>query len=580
MKCLALLACGLLVACGAGSADGVDTDGGPGDAPPGCVVGISHEVLPPFASPTTIVRAVANVQNSPGQHQYDWFLSFEGGPNQTPMSASIDGSQVEFPATAQGTYRVRFRIEDPNCEEASTNIEVRNPGNQTTVLRVHVVAPPELERPPIDKQVLVEGGATDLIDDLQLAAGVPTTGTVVFAGSPVRAYLKFMPAVGADAVVETYSDFAGGYSTLLRGENHTVLVIPTEQDISPQLVAWSPGQTTLQLAAGVPISGTVLGPQSAPLANATVQVTVDGVPSTTGSTDALGQFSLLVPTATGNVRFEITPPSSVGLPKLVAEATQYTITSGMTVTYAAGLAVTRDLAATVIQRPGTGVLSNAVVTVVGTLPDAGTLTGGLVAVGEVRATALTNDSGVMPTLRVPAAALHAVVFPDATGDHAVTAIDLTASVPATINAAAMVTKATQLTSSTGTALVGAVLDAVPDGPARLAGVHTIRRVAGASGNLTIDLAPGGTYDLRLSDPNGNRGALAVVEDRTTANLAAVNALSKATKVQGTVTGGSAIPGAIVQFLCASCTGIDRSRPVAEGVTGIDGKFSLAVPDPN
>lgn len=581
MRALALL---LFAACGAGGLDSPSVDSGPGDALPGCVTGISHEVSPPFAAPGTVVRAAANVQNSPGQHTFQWFLSFNGGPNQTPASASIDNSQVEFLAEAAGVYRVRYRVEDPNCAEASEEIDVNEPGVGTTVFRVHVVAPPDAGRPPLTKLVPVEGGSADLVDDVQLAAGVTASGTVRFQGSMVAAYLKFIPTLGSDAIVETYSDGSGTYSAEVRGENHNVLVVPTDPNITPQLVAWAPGVTTLDLQQGIPVVGSVTSPQGTPLANTTVQLTIDGVPSTVGITSGTGDFSLFAPASSGKVRFEITPPASLGLPRLVAEGSQFSVASNLVIQYAAGLATTRDLAGTTVQRAG--VLANATIAIVGTLAAAGTVTGNtsLTAVGEARFTAVTNNSGVLPTLRVPAKPLDAVIFPAAPGDHAVTAIDLTTAVPTTITAAATIVKSTQLTGSTGTGLAGAIFDAVPTGSLALAGAPTIRRVAGPNGNLTIPLAPNATYTVRLSDPNGNgtRGALAKLLNQTTANLPASLALTKSTKVTGLVVGSTAIPGAIVQFLCSevACTGIDRSRPIAEGVTGIDGSFSLAVPDPN
>ncbi len=581
MRALALL---LVTGCGGAGDLSPSADGGPGDAPPSCVTGISHEVSPPFAAAGTVVRAAANVQNSPGQHTFQWFLSFNNGPNQTPAPASIDNSQVEFPADAAGVYRVRYRVEDPNCAEASEEIDVNEPGVGTTVFRVHVVAPPAADRPPITKLVPVEGGSADLVDDVQLAAGVTASGSVRFQGSAIAAYLKFIPSLGSDAVVETYSDGSGTYSANVRGESHDVLVVPVDPTISPQLVAWSPGVTTFDLQQGVPVVGSVLSPQGTALANTTVQLTIDGVPSTVGITTSTGDFSLFAPASTGKVRFEITPPASLGLPRLVAEGTQFSVASNLVIQYAAGLATTRDLAGTTVQRAGA--LPNATVAIVGTLPAAGTVTGSssLTAVGEARFTAVTNASGVLPTLRVPAKPLDAVIFPTAPGDHAVTAIDLTTAVPTTISAAATITKSTQLTSSTGTGLAGAILDAVPTGSLALAGAPSIRRVAGTNGNLTIALAPNATYTVRLSDPNGNgtRGALAKLPNQTTVNLPASVALTKSTKVTGVVIGSTAIPGAVVQFLCSevACAGIDRSRPIAEGVTGVDGTFSLAVPDPN
>ncbi|MBA2544301.1 MAG: carboxypeptidase regulatory-like domain-containing protein, partial [Deltaproteobacteria bacterium] len=314
-RALVLSVC--LGACG-GAADGVSDPDAPTANP--CQVSISYEALPPFASPDTVVRAIANVTNSEGQHTYDWFLSFNGGSNMTPASASPDNSAVEFPATADGVYRVRFRIEDANCPEASQDIDINGPGVGTTAFRIRVVAPPDVDRPPLDKQVVVEGGDQDLLDDdVQLGPAVDASGTVTLGGTPVAGYLKFMPGVGADAVVETYANAVGQFSARLRAETHQVLVIPTTPDVPPQLVTFLAGQTSLALQAGTQVSGTVRDPQNVAIANATVQLSIGGVPSTIGTTDSTGAFSLVAPPATGLVRFEITAPAALGLPRLIGE---------------------------------------------------------------------------------------------------------------------------------------------------------------------------------------------------------------------------------------------------------------------
>jgi hypothetical protein len=568
-----------LAACGAGGADSPNVDGNTGDGPTGCVVGIDYEPVTPIAVEGAVIRATASVQNSPGLHTYQWFLSKDGGPNMTPDSVNLDNSMVQFPVESEGIYRVRFRIEDPNCEEASVNIDVNGQGVGVTNLRAHVVAPPSENRPPLDKVVEVEGGDSELIEDLQLAQATLAGGTVTLGGTPVAAYLKFMPTASAEAAVETYSNALGDYAVQVRPEPHDVLVIPTTPNVAPQLASWSPGQSTIVLQDGTQVTGTVRDPANAAIANATVQLSIAGIPSTIATTDGAGLFTLLAPPSPGTIRFEVTPPPATGLPRLVAESNQFTIAGAVTVRYAAAL-TTRDLANTEVRRGSP--LPNATVTLVGTLADAGTITAGtaVAATGEARFTAVTNGSGDLPAMRAPAAPLVAVIFPGAAGDHAVTSIDLTTAVPATINAAATIERTATLTSSTGTALPGAVLDAVPRSALALAGAPTIRRTAGANGLVSIDLAPNALYDLRLTDPNGNRGALRVIENTTNASVTGSLALTKATQVQGLVIGAAPIPGAIVQFLCVQCTGLERSRPIAEGVTGIDGRFQLAVPDPD
>ncbi|HET7501429.1 MAG TPA: hypothetical protein VFK02_10515, partial [Kofleriaceae bacterium] len=58
-------------------------------------------------------------------------------------------------------------------------------------------------------------------------------------------------------------------------------------------------------------------------------------------------------------------------------------------------------------------------------------------------------------------------------------------------------------------------------------------------------------------------------------------LPPAIRVLGTVKLGGTQPlgGAAIQFLCDACTGLERERPIAEGVSDMAGRFSLAVPDP-
>jgi len=571
------------VACGAGGDGTPSVDGNPTtDAPTGCTVGITYMPTTPIAAPGTVIRAVAHVDGSTGLHTFTWFLSINNGPNMTPESALPDNSEVMFPATMDALYRVRFRIEDPNCAEASEDIDVNAPGVGEVEMRVHVVAPPIEHRPVVDKSVIVQGGANDLIDDVQLAQVPPLDGHVLLGGTGIPAYLKFMPGGTPDAAVEAFSDGTGSFHIEVRNETHTVLVVPASQNFPPQLVNWT-GQTTLDLATGIPITGTVRDPANAAIANAKVQLVIGGLPSTIGTTDSGGTFvvAAMPPAVGANVRVEVSPPATTGLPRLVAESSLLDVSQSVAVRYSASVS-TRDLANTVVQRSAP--LANADVSIVGPIPSVGTVTAGAAvsADGEARFSAKTNGSGALPTLRVPATQLFAVVFPaGAIGDHAVTPIDLTTAVPATITAAATTAKTTRISNAADTTgLGGSVLDAVPLGPLALAGAPTIRKTATSTGQVTIGLASNATYELRFSDPNGNRGALRVLSDATTADVAATTPLLDPTRVTGKVIGGSPIAGAIVQFLCAQCTGLARDRPIAEGLTGVDGRFSLAVPNPN
>jgi hypothetical protein len=59
-------------------------------------------------------------------------------------------------------------------------------------------------------------------------------------------------------------------------------------------------------------------------------------------------------------------------------------------------------------------------------------------------------------------------------------------------------------------------------------------------------------------------------------------LPKALTITGKVTASATtnpLIGASIQILCASCTGVDASRPIAQTATDAYSTYRLAVPDP-
>jgi hypothetical protein len=68
---------------------------------------------------------------------------------------------------------------------------------------------------------------------------------------------------------------------------------------------------------------------------------------------------------------------------------------------------------------------------------------------------------------------------------------------------------------------------------------------------------------------------------TPGGVPAIVHMPAATLVSGdiAVNGLGASAGALVQVLCATCTGIDRTRPLAEVTTDGAGHYVFAVPDP-
>ncbi|MEO8706521.1 MAG: hypothetical protein ABI867_41230 [Kofleriaceae bacterium] len=576
----------VLAACGGanGAGDDDDSDAMPTpDAPGACETGILPFPLSPVAGAGNSVRLQAEVRNAPGVQTFQWNLM--NGATPYPFEiGSLDGDVITFAIPTQITLDAFMRVSVPGglfCPEAHQQIVVRVPNAMQEDFRIRVVAPAGTNRPPIDEHVLVTSGLESPLDDVQLDGGIDFHGTVTNGASPIPAYLKFMPDTGKEAVVEAFADSAGAFDALLRNEPHDVLVIPVSSTLAPRIVRWMPGQTQLAVDAGTAISGTVRDGANAAIAGAKVQLTVNGVLSTLDTTDAAGAFTVrAVPIAGATVVIDVVPPPSTGLPRLLASSTFNLAQQPIAVKL--NTVTIRDLAGSVVRRAGVAV-PNAQVSIVGAVTGVGTVTTAagspVTSDGEVRVTVTANASGVLPALKVPAKALQQVVEVTA-GEFSTAAIDLTAGVPASINAPAMGTVATVIRDPSNTPIAGAVLDAIPLGALALANAPVIHVVSGAGGTISTSFAVGGQYDVRFSDPGHRGGRRKVPGVSTIASLdGTTHSLEPRTLVKALVKGAAPIANASVQLLCGSCTGLERSRPIAEGLTGIDGKFSLAVPEP-
>jgi hypothetical protein len=578
----------LAAACGGGDLNGADDDDGGGtpDGGIGCSAFISFEPDTPVASPTAQVRANAGVQGAPGVLSYTWSVSF-GGAAVAHAPAQADGSAITFPAIAPGVYVVQLDVGAVvACPTVQVQLNVLAPGAKQTELRLRITPPPSANVPPFERIVPVKGGANASLGTIALEPGLTATATVQSGSTAVPAYLRLMPVAAREAAVEAFATAPGGFVARVLSQPHDVLVVPTAPGYAPRLVRnWFPTTPTIDLGTGTAVTGLVRGPGGAPLAGAKVQLKIGEVPSTLATTSATGAFSVLVEPVPGAViAVDVTPPDGSGLPRLLAQsATLFDLAQPFQIDYAPALAL-RDLGGATVRRAGAPV-AGARVIVVGTLAAIGTVTAGAApasAAGAVRIAATANGAGVLPPTLAPARALAAVVEA-APNDHAVTAIDLTSAPPASIDAPPALPIATQLRRPDGTPLADAVLDAVPAGALALAGVTSVVRArSGTGGQLSASLAAGGRYDLRVHDPVRARGAPLLALDVAAQAVAASYTLRPALTVTGQlVLQGSPTPfgGAAVQFLCSSCTGLERSRPIAEGTSLPDGRFTLAVPDP-
>ena len=571
-RCVLALA---LIGC-AGGADNANKasalDASNGADAGGCSNALIFE--PAFPVAGDHIKVTAQVFG-PGVIDYVWMV--DGVPN-TNYESVTDHSAIGFDAPTADSHTVSVQIlGSSGCSFAQQTISVMNPNGTLVMYRVRLT-PPAALAPPQETLIQVHGGQNS-DRPFAIDPGAVLSGSVT-AGAAIPAYVKLTPVLGPAFDLVT----TGTFMTHLQLQAHTVLVIPQNNALAPRLFTWMPGMgpNAFPVDAGTPVSGTVLDRGGAPLANAQVQLEQLGVPSTIATTAANGTFTAHHTfDATDPITVTITPPATSGLARLTATAA-FDLTKSIQVSYAASPA-TCNLAGTPVTR-ATAPQANAMVTVVGALAGtAGTVATGTTsanATGMVHVAAVASGAGTLPATLVPRAPLSAVIEV-AAGDFAVAALDTSACTAQALDAPAPIVAAGKIENATATALAGARVEAMPIGALALANLIPVEATSDAGGNYALSLAAGAHYALHFFDPGG-RGAPHDFPDETAAGVPVEALLNSAIAISGLVTVigfPNPVANASVQILCASCTGVAASQPIAETATDTTGEYRIAVPDP-
>lgn len=583
-RVLVLLA---LTAC-AGGADygngGVDAN--PGDAGASADAGFGCALLfdpiEPVASSILPVRAYTSLTGVDNFTTFMWTVEFGGNPV-TYTQEQADNSQIGFFAPTAGPYLVTVVVTGSRSCYDQRTLNVSVPGANADVFRLRTVPAPNIA-PPQETFIQVKGGA-DLNRAIALDSGIAVAGMVKnsVTNAAVPAYLKFMPTSMPTAFTEVFAPSSGMYSLRLLPLNHDVLVIPDPSitGVAPRLVPWTavPFTTELLVRPGTVVTGTVHGPSGAGFGGAKVQLYANNVPSTLATTAADGSFSVRTdfPMGATNITVKVTPGGTSGLPRLEATST-FNLGQPINVNYAASLA-TCDLGNTPVRRGATN-QPNAQVTVVGSLAMVAGTISGVNATNTVVASATADGTGKMPSLLVPRGTLTAVTKLSMT-DHAASALDTSACNVASIDAPAMTAVNGTTKNPAMTAISGIRIEAEASGMLALAGVPPIQITSAANGTFALPLAGGGRYNVRFADPQ-QRVAPLVVNDVAPLGVPTNALMPKALTISGEVSvvnNSNAVIGASVQLLCATCSGLDITRPIAETATDTVSRYRLAVPDP-
>ena len=582
---LGVLVLGLSLSACAGNADNGNnnddnaTDGSSTSDAAGCSVYLQFDPPEPQVGVNPELRAIAQ-SGSSGIADYTWEVSREGVVVAYEYAQPDTHQQIRFPIPVAGVYRVHVDV--TNCNSNDAFITVATPMAASADYRLRVLPPPSLALPPSETLLRVYGGG-DATTSVQLSPGLETTLSVRDGSTPVPAYLQLEPVGVTGAITEAFTGGTGDATAHLLPQQYSVLVVPVSQSLAPVRVpAWSAtAHPILAVSAGRAVTGTVRAPDGSPVAGASVQLLLDGVPTTYALTSSTGAFTVRAAAAAAvDVAIAVTAPAATGLPKLVAHlaGAQVDLAQPLAIAYTATL-VTRDLAGLVVTRGAP--LAGAQVVVTGSVPVAGHVQSGandLALGGEVRVVATASAAGVLPSARVLAAPLSAVITASP-GDLAVEPIDTTAAVPATIAARPMIAATTVVADADAIPLAGAELELVPEAALAAASTASIRLVADSAGVVHAMLAAGGSYQARLHDPLGRGGPVSAVATPT--SFAQSYLLPHALKLHGfnNVAGNPvAVERATVQLLCSACTGVERDRPLAETTTE-HGTFLLTVPDP-
>jgi hypothetical protein len=583
--CLVLPACGL--ADGGGDDDGSNVDGGMS-----CQVQLS--VTPVAAvAPTVLVVDASLLGGGALFTEVTWELYDPDDQPIEPLTITSGGSHIEIDAPAPGVYTIIAHA--PDCADGVVDKTVTAPGAQRLVVRLRYTPPPGALLPPQDDPtpVTVYGGADSAAGTRQLDPGSPITGTVTGPSGALGAELRLSPAGGRAQLV--YAGADGAYSARIVNATHDVTVVPYDYSLAPArypdqgLAALDTGFT---LDAGDEVTGVVVGPGNAPVANAWVAVATGDLPPALAKTAADGSFTAHARGALGPLRVSVVPPGGTGLARLDAGEDAGLAPAGGPLELRLPDVAVADVSLAVKTSGGAPLPGARVTFVASSLGGGSVVQGGMshAAVAGARVT-VTADGAGAASAALPYASYVVVVEPPENAPAgegvAVSALDLSTGPPG-----GTVGLASAASPIVTVKVVG------PDG-LPVAGARVSARGRGVMGVATELAAQGDTDDVQGAVGLPLTGAMAweiVVEPPATMALARTSAtlpagagggtttvtLAKAVRLSGKVEapGSGGVPGVRVAAHCVVCApGQDPAVPLAETASSVGGVFELRLPDP-
>jgi hypothetical protein len=573
-----MVATAMMLSCGSEFGDPVGPDAPYNGDANSCAVSIAFAPNEPFASASTMVRAVAMVNGAAGVISYHWDVLTQGQPLLF-QNAQPDGSEIEFTAATAGVYQVLLRIDSSSiCPAAEGLVNVTIQGANQAIYRLRFTPPAALGESK-DQLLQVSGGADFFAGAVALDTSLQVQSTVTHNGTALPSYVRVSRNVGMPTAssIDVFTNAQGAWSARLGFDPHDLLIVPLALDVAPMLIRQWDNASSIALSNGSAITGQVLGPSGAPLPNARVVVRVDDVPSTVGVTRIDGKFTLYARPRAGAMS-SITVSDPGGLPMLVASGV-FDLAMPVTVRFDATIAL-RDVAGIVLKDSAGALLSDAEFALRATMGQAGSIAAGITvrARGDIIHAGATGTLGALPTMKVPRMVLDLAVM------SATSIVPMQSVLPAVNPVEVRLPTATQLSSTirlAGTGIANVELSAVPAVTSVLSALppFTLRTRSDANGQWVTMVPANSLLDVTIRDPQRRiaptsiSGVMAIMDD-----VIATTALH----IGGTVfSPGTTTPaaGVVVSVHCVACSPAQQAEPQDSTVTNANGKFDIAAPDP-
>jgi hypothetical protein len=585
----------------------------PPDAPPRCSVevralsaaSLTRLVSGPMA--TAVVRAELSGASAPGPLLWSWEVTdVDSGERLTVNADPRDPAVVEFAVRRAGQYLIRAEttVGTLACASGPVYALARDPAAQRKLFLVRAI-PPSSARAPVQHQVLEVAGGVPVVAELRLAAGTSVTINPREQSGldTIVAYVRVSDRA-TPLVLEGYADANAPFGALLAASSYDVLVVPAGPDrsglgarhapvflerLDPADIQASP----FRLAPGVAVRGRAASAGGA-IQDARVVLRGSGIPSTVGRSGADGEFEVLA--RSGTYGLVIAPPRESGLPEgqLPPALTLGEGTPGPRVDFTwhavngvnAALAV-QDAAGRPLARARVRAEAPLAEVGIATITPAGGAPVAQPAPGTMRLDLVTDAGGVARLGSVPRASYAVIVAPANSAEGAITAatVSFTDAGTRTVQLSPRSRLTGRLSGPSGASLGGVRITATDVGT-DLAVPAEVAETA-ADGSFTLSVSARRKYLLVAQPPPGSPYARSFVGAGPVeaSEFPLRQTLPVRISFSGRVVSDvqrSGIAETVIKVFCfpgaADCP--DATVPLAEAVTGPDGTFELALPDPS